>query len=288
MITTQPNLFFRILQFPLTRLVLLGAILFYMYLSGHVFRAQYAHNPIANVAIVLWMVLMTMALYIAFVRVVERRPASELAPQGMGRELGIGLLLGFGLYTLCILILMVMGIYHFEGFNNWQVLLGTLWMGLSSGFFEEMMFRATVFRIVEEYLGSWVGIIVSALGFGLIHLSNPGATMQGVLFIAVEAGVLLAAAYMLTKRLWMSMGFHMAWNYTQSSILPGLGTNDSAYGLVRGSVKGPELLTGGVYGMEFSLVGLVVLTTTGLILLIKAVRKGHVVAPIWMRKSTLY
>jgi hypothetical protein len=55
MTTAQSSLFFRILQFPLTRLVLLGAILFYMYLSGHVFRAQYAPNPLANLAIVAWM-----------------------------------------------------------------------------------------------------------------------------------------------------------------------------------------------------------------------------------------
>ncbi len=51
-----------------------------------------------------------------------------------------------------------------------------------------------------------------------MHLLNPAATLTGALFISIEAGLLLAAAYMVTRRLWMSMGFHMAWNYTQSAV----------------------------------------------------------------------
>jgi membrane protease YdiL (CAAX protease family) len=276
----------RILQFPVTRLVILFAIIFYLYISGHIFRAQYAHNPIMNVVVVLWMILITMSIYAAFVRYVERRPVSELATPGMGREFGTGLLMGFGLFVVCILILMVPGIYKIEGLNKWDVLLGTLWMGLSSGFFEEMLFRGVLFRIAEESMGTWVALAVSSLAFGLIHLQNPGATFQGVLFIAIEGGMLLAAAYILTRRLWMSMGFHMAWNYTQSSVFPGIGSgNPSEYGLVRATVNGPELLTGGEYGIEFSLIGLLVLTTTGLILLIKAVRRGKIVPPCWKRAT---
>lgn len=278
------SLLLRILRFPLTRLLLLGAILFYLYLSGHMFRTAFAKGPMADLAVVVWMVALTLAVYVGFVRVVERRPASELALPGMGRELGIGLLLGAGLYTVCVLILMVLGVYRIDGFNSWQIPLGLLWFGLSSGFFEEMLFRGVLFRISEEVFGSWVALAVSSLAFGLIHLSNPGATLQGVLFIATEAGVLLAAAYMLTGRLWLSMGFHMAWNFTQAAIFPvhvsGSGT---AQGLVKAAIAGPDLLTGGVFGMESSLVAFVLLTTTGVVLLVLAVRRGRIVPPSWKR-----
>ncbi|MCU0502642.1 MAG: CPBP family intramembrane metalloprotease [Anaerolineae bacterium] len=274
----------RILRFPLSRLLLIGAIVFYLYLSGHMFRAAIAKGPMPDLAVVVWMVALTLAVYVGFVHVVECRPARELALPGMGRELGIGLLLGAGLYTVCILILMVFGVYRIDGFNSWQIPLGLLWFGLSSGFFEEMLFRGLLFRISEEVFGSWVALAVSSLAFGLMHLSNPGATFQGVLFIAIEAGVLLAAAYMLTGRLWLSMGFHMAWNFTQSAIFPvhvsGSGTSQ---GLVEAAIAGPDLLTGGIFGMESSLVALVLLTTTGVILLILAVRRGKIVPPFWKR-----
>jgi len=284
-IDSKTRLFLRILRFPLIRLLLLGAILLYLYLSGHLFRAAYAKGPLPDLVVVMWMVALTLAVYVGFVQVVERRPASEVSLPGMGRELGIGLLLGAGLYTVCVLILMVLGIYRIDGFNSWQIPLGLLWLGLSSGFFEEMLFRGVLFRISEEVFGSWVALVVSSLAFGLIHLNNPGGTLQGVLFIAIEAGVLLAAAYLLTGHLWLSMGFHMAWNYTQAAILPiHVSGGGTAHGLVKAAIKGPDLLTGGVFGMESSLVAFVLLTTTGTILLVLAVRRGRIVPPSWKRK----
>lgn len=127
---------------------------------------------------------------------------------------------------------------------------------------------------------------ISSLAFGLVHLSNPGATLEGVLFIAVEAGILLAAAYMLTGRLWLSMGLHMAWNCTQAAILPvhvsGSGTSG---GSVKAAIEGPDLLTGGAYGIECSLVGRVMMSATGLLLLGLAARRGKIVRPIWTRNG---
>lgn len=276
----------RILEFPLIRLLLAGVIVFYLYISGHMFRAQFASQPILSTLIVLWMIGLTMFVYIKLIETIEHRKAVEFSSTGMGKEFGLGLLIGFGLFALCILTLMVLGIYRIEGFNNWGVLLGMIWMGLSSGFFEELLFRGIILRITQEYLGSWIGIAVSSLAFGLIHLSNPGATIQGVLFIAVEAGLLLAAAYILTGRLWLGMGIHMAWNYTQSAIFAGVGTSNPAeYGLVKGVVKGPELLTGGIYGMEFSIVGLVMMTSLGIIFLVLSYRRGKIKSPFWVKKS---
>jgi len=286
---SKNSLFLQILQFPLTRLLLLSAIVLYLYISGHAFRGAY-YNPkfsiylvqSINIGVVLWMIGITIAMYIAFVKTIERRSVTELSFSGMGKQLFTGLFMGFGLYSFCILILMLLGVYHIEGLSDWTLLLGTIWMGLSSGFFEEILFRGILLRIVEEKFGSWIAIAVSSFAFGMIHIQNDGATFQGVMFIAIEAGVLLAATYILTQRLWMGMGFHMAWNYTQSSIFSGVGTsNPSEYGLLRGVTNGSELLTGGEYGMEFSVIGLIVLTTTGIILLVKGYRKGNIKPPFW-------
>lgn len=158
-------------------------------------------------------------------------------------------------------------------------------MALSSGFFEELLFRGVLFRIVEESLGSWIALAVSSLLFGFVHLLNPAGTVLGAVFISVEAGVLLGAAYMLTRRLWMSMGFHMAWNYTQSGVFSGIvsgGVNDP--GLIRATIKGPAMLTGGSFGLEASLIAFVLCTLTGVTLLVMAVRRGDIVPAFWNRK----
>lgn len=204
----------------------------------------------------------------------------------MGREIGRGMLIGAGLYTLCVLTLIQLGMYRIEGLNPWTYVIPALAMALSSGMFEELLFRGVLFRSVEDLCGSWISLVVSSLVFGLMHLINPAATIVGAIYISVEAGLLLAAAYMLTRRLWLSIGFHMAWNYTQSAIFSGIVSGNAPEpGLIRSNIKGPELLTGGSFGLESSVIAFLLCTATGVVLLILAARRGSIVPAPWSRKG---
>lgn len=278
-------LWLRILQFPLVRLMLLGGpIFFFLLLSNH-FMLRLADSPLATIGSAAAMAAVSISFYAVFVRFIERRRVSELSLPGGGREFGAGLLVGAGLYTACVLILMALGIYRIDGLNPWSYMLPAVAMALSSGVLEELLFRGVVFRIGEDALGSWISLVVSSLVFGLIHLANPAATWIGALFISVEAGVLLAAAYMATRRLWMSIGFHIAWNYTQSGIFSGIVSGgNSAPGLLKSALSGPALLTGGSFGLEASVIAFVLCTATGLTLVYAAVRRGSIVASPWTRR----
>ena len=102
--------------------------------------------------------------------------------------------------------------------------------------------------------------------------------------LLMGAGLLLAAAYMLTRRLWMSIGFHMAWNYTQSGIFSGIVSGAYAKpGLIKATIEGPLVLTGGEFGLESSLMALLLCTSAGVMPLIKAIRRGNIVPPFWSR-----
>lgn len=268
----------RILQFPLTRLILLGGLLFFLMGVSNGFRLRFASMPLASIGMAAAMAALGFAVYLGIVRFVERRPVSELSLAGMGRELGIGMLVGASLYALCVLILILLGMYRIEGLNPWSFVLPAVALALSSGVFEELLFRGALFRIVEEWLGSWISLAVSSLVFGLVHLFNPAGTVIGALYISIEAGLLLAAAYMVTRRLWLSIGIHMAWNYTQSAIFSGIVSGGvAAPGLIRSNIKGPAVLTGGSFGLESSVIAFVLCTTTGLVLLVMAVRRGNIV-----------
>lgn len=285
-VTTTTPTWLRIAQYPPVRLAVLGTIMFFMMGYSNHFMGLVAGQPLLQLAIVIGWAAVGFAIYSWFVRLIERRPVTELSLPGMGKELGIGLAIGAGLYTASVLVLMIMGIYTIAGFNPVSFMLPALAMALSSGIFEELLFRGVLFRVVEEWLGSWISLFISSLVFGLLHLINPTATLTGALFIAVEAGILLAAAYMLTRRLWMSMGFHFAWNYTQSGIFSGVVSGgDSDPGLVKPIIDGPALLTGGQFGLEASIIAALFCTTTGVILTIMAVRRGHVVPPFWKRQG---
>lgn len=285
-VNVQKPMWLRILQYPPVRLAIFGYIMFYMLGFSNNFMGQAADNKLLQLAIVIGWSAVGFAVYSWLVRLVERRPVTELALPGMGKELGIGLLIGAGLYTASVVVLMIMDIYKIQGLNPISYMLPAVAMALSAAVTEELLFRGVLFRIVEEWLGSWIALVVSSLVFGLVHLMNPAATLTGAIFISVEAGILLGAAYMLTRRLWMSMGFHFAWNYTQSGVFSGVVSGgDADPGLINDTIVGPALLTGGQFGLEASVVAAFFCTTTGVILTILAVRRGHVVPPFWKARS---
>ena len=279
-----PSLAQRVLGSPPVRLLLLGGLMvLLMALNGDTMTA-FADPPTKALMHTAALVVAGLAVYAAYARFAEGRAPTELATRGLGRELGVGMLVGAGLYTACVLVLIALGAYRVEGLNPLGFLLPATAMALSSGVFEELLFRGVLFGAVERWFGSWAALVVSSLAFGLVHLLNPQGSLEGALFIAVEAGVLLAAAYMLTRRLWLSIGFHMAWNYTQSAIFSGIVSGTGAQqGLIRASIDGPAWLTGGDFGVESSVLALGLCTTTGVVMLVMAVRRGRIVPPAWVR-----
>lgn len=277
----------RILGSPPVRVVLLGFVLVMMMTLNTDVMTSYAGDPVRSVRHIMALAIAGLAVYLGYATFFEGREVPELSVRGMGRELGGGLLLGVSLYAACEAVLMVMGIYRIDGLNPLTFMIPAIAMALSSGVYEELLFRGVLYGSVEKWLGSWAAVVVSSLVFGLTHLINPQGTMEGALFIAVEAGILLAAAYLLTRRLWVSMGFHVAWNYTQSAIFSGIVSgNDEAQGLVRSTIRGPDYLTGGSFGVESSVIALGLCTTTGIVMLVMAAKRGRIVPPIWKRKKS--
>jgi membrane protease YdiL (CAAX protease family) len=275
-------LWLRILQFPPIRLVLLGFPLLMCLGQSNFYMDHNKDSWFMAAVAAAGMIALAMWIYVGFARFVERREPSDLALDPGLRELGLGLLVGSGLYTASVLILMLLGVIRIEGTNPVSFMAPAISMAISAGFLEELLFRGALFRIVECWLGSWASVVISSVVFGFVHLMNPAATLTGAIFISIEAGLLLAAAYMLTRRLWLGIGFHISWNYTQSAVFSGIVSGGVAEpGLFKTVVNGPELLTGGSFGLEASLIPCLLCTATGVVLALRSVRRGHVVLPFW-------
>lgn len=225
--------------------------------------------------------------YLLLVRLIERRPASELSLRRVPRDFGLGALGGLALFSTIIGVLWLAGGFHFTGTDphaHW--VLGLLSAGLGAGIGEEILFRGVLFRISEEGLGTWAAILISALFFGAAHLGNPHATLWSALAIAIEAGVLLALIYHLTRSLWVTIGVHAAWNFAEGSIygLPDSGTR--ADGLLVTTRSGPDWLTGGAFGVEASTVAVVICAVVSIVLLVIAWRRHTIIAPaLWRHRA---
>lgn len=283
---TQPGILMRILHFAPTRMALFYVGLTYLYLSCYFFRATYAQGPLKGLAATVVAGAVMLLFYASLVVFIERRPASELEPRPVARELGLGLLMGFGLYSACVLILMALGNYRIDGVQEWHVLLAGLATALATGVYEELWFRGVIFRLAQEWFGTWAALLVSSVVFGFVHWDAPGATLQGLVSISLWAGLLLSATYLLTGRLWLGIGLHAAWNYTQGTVYSGIVSgNAPPEGFIRSTLQGSEWLTGGAFGLEASLVAAAVCGTVGLLMLLKSIRLGRMVPPRWRRTA---
>lgn len=246
--------------------------------------ASVADSPWASVATI----PLALLWYLLLARGIERRrPVYELAPARGLRETLVGLGLGTVFMLVSAGILALIGVYRITGFNPgyspWAMLLTA---GLTAGIVEELLFRGILFRLVEDLLGTWASVGISALVFGLVHVSNPEGTWLGGIGIALEAGMLFAALYAWTRSLWLVMGLHFAWNMVQGPVLGIVvsGTAEQGDGFVRSTMTGPEWLSGGAFGIEASIVPIVLLTALAVWLLVQLGRQGLAIKPSWVRR----
>ena len=268
----------KVINFPLTRIILailfigLGVILIQVVINLLVNLVP-ADNPVVSIVLTALAILVVYLAYAGYVRLIEKRPVKELEGSGALRELGLGLLVGLGLFTLIIAILWILGVYRVSGVNSWLVLFPALAANVPSGFIQEIIFRGVIFRITEERLGPWWALGISSVLFGIIHALSAGATVQSVIAITLEAGVLLGAAYLLTHRLWLPIGIHVAWDLANDGIF-GTGaagiSGESIRGILQATLSGPAILSGGTAGVEASLVSVVVLLAVSIYMLRRA------------------
>ncbi|WP_088307571.1 CPBP family intramembrane glutamic endopeptidase [Novosphingobium sp. B 225] len=278
----------RVLRFPLTLLVLGFVAFSVLYLATAIIggRPEILHRSPLQPLVILAGCALTIWLYKLFQRRVELRDDVEFAFAGAGTELAQGLGIGFAVFSAAALTAVLAGGMQIEGLRGG---IGNLWgmlsMAIISGLFEELLFRGIAFRQLENLLGTWAALALTSAFFGLAHIGNPDATWFAAFAIAVEAGILLGAAYMVTRRLWLAAGIHAAWNFTQGWVfsVPVSG-GDAPEGLLRTSFSGPVWLNGGAFGLEASVPALVVATLAGLYLLRVGIIRHGLIAPLWQRK----
>ncbi|MFN5778758.1 MAG: lysostaphin resistance A-like protein [Novosphingobium sp.] len=220
--------------------------------------------------------------YKGYKRWIERAPDRELEFTSAGRELALGLAGGAMLFTVMTGIVALLGGFESLGLRGAGAIWSMLSLAVFSSVFEEILLRGIVFRHLEVWWGSWIALALSSALFGALHIMNPDATWFSSVAIAVEAGILLGAAYMLTRRLWLAIGIHAAWNFTQGWVfsVPVSG-GQAPLGLLITRRLGPDWLTGGDFGLEASVVAMVVASLAGVILLLLAIQRGQLVPAPW-------
>ena len=199
------------------------------------------------------------AVYWAVMRFVARRPTPEIARRGAGREVLLGGGIGLGFILVSALLITAFGGYSFSwaGHSFVSVVWSAVMVQIGAAVTEELLFRGLALQALEQLWGSRAAIAITALFFGVAHLGAPGASGWSAVAIALEAGVMLGAAFLWRRGIWFVAGLHFAWN-TAEQLLGIPVSGHTPEGLYTVDVHGSALLTGGGFGLETSIVPVVI------------------------------
>ena len=236
-----------------------------------VYTASEYNSYLINIPIFLITAAVLLLLYSLLTRYVEGNDACKIAPRKDISSIGKGLLIGFSYFIIVTATMSLCGCYHIKSIQfDWEKQLFSFTLFFLVAVSEEIFFRGILFRMINRRWNLWAALVISALIFGGLHIFNDNATLWSSIAIAIEAGSLLGAAYAYNKNLWLPIGIHWIWNYTQGNILgfPVSG-EDNVTSVITPEISGPQWLTGGSFGAEASVIAAVI----GLLISLWFIRK---------------
>ena len=257
-----------------------GIILFIIYstiLSLRIYTASESDSYLINIPIFLITAVVLLLLYNLLIRYVEANDACKIAPRKDISSIGNGLFIGFSYFIIVTVTMSLCGYYHIKSIQfDWEKQLFSFTLFFLVAVSEEIFFRGILFRMINRRWNIWAALVISALIFGGLHIFNDNATLWSSIAIAIEAGSLLGAAYAYSKNIWLPIGIHWIWNYTQGNILgfPVSG-EDNVTSIITPEISGPQWLTGGSFGAEASVISAVIGLLISLWFIRKTIQQGY-------------
>lgn len=236
-------------------LCLIGGLVLFFVLYG---LAEWAIPAITNewlrMVVCLGIGSIALFIYAVWTNLTEHRPITELDLNRIWKDQALGLLLGVLYFGAVVGLMALAGSYTITSARfNLMPQLTAFMLFYVVAVFEEIIFRGVVFRLIDDRWNTALALIISAVLFGALHYWNPGASLWSSCAIAIEAGLLLGAAYKHFGTLWLPIGIHWAWNYVQGNVLgfavSGVQTSDKIFSPI---ITGSDWITGGAFGAEAS------------------------------------
>ncbi|MBX9690816.1 MAG: CPBP family intramembrane metalloprotease [Cyanobacteria bacterium] len=198
------------------------------------------------------------------------------------KQTAIGFVIGSVLVSIMFGAMYVFGAYKVVR-TIWPVdLLPSLVFFLLVGICEELIFRGYIFTVIEKGCGTTAGVLVSSLIFGFAHCINPIESLSPLQYfyscslLSFEAGLPLVAGYILTRRIWLSVGMHWAWDFMEGTVFGFIVSGaDLGQSILTSRGTGDFFLSGGAFGPEASIIAFLIGTIGGAVVLVWTYKNGN-------------
>lgn len=174
-------------------------------------------------------------------------------------------LLCFGFILLKLFGLILIVDIHWNG----SLFFGFFLFFLVQSSVEEIVARSYLIPAIESRSNTWIALVVSSLVFSIVHGSNPNVSLISMINIFL-AGMLLGLLFIKYRSIWVPIGFHAGWNFLQGSFFGFEVSGHEVYSLINSKETGNDILTGGSFGFEASILCSIFLVLSFVIILRKS------------------
>lgn len=207
----------KILQFPITKIILGITICFSLFLGiqNFVSKPFFYHiiedKNIADPLIHLVSFLVLLSSYYFLFRWYEKREITELSIKYLPKEMFGGFIIGFSAISISIFILYLLGYYHVINIFTDDYSLKLFMTLIVAALIEDLFTRGLILRELENWLGTNIAILIIML-IETYHIFNPNTTSFSF-FVSLCWGFTMSILFVYTKRVWLPFFFHLGWNF---------------------------------------------------------------------------
>lgn len=176
--------------------------------------------------------------------------------------------IGTGIILISIGFVFLISIGNLEVIDidfNTKWFFGSMILMILVSIHEEVIVRGYLLNSLMSVSNKYFAITLSSVLFGAMHLLNPNISALSFINI-VLAGFLLGISYLHSKNLWFPMGLHFSWNFFQGPVLGFEVSGQEMKSLISQQISGNELITGGEFGFEGSLIATILMVVSIIIL----------------------
>ena len=210
--------------------------------------------------------IVMMLIVFLFCRFIQKRKLRTLGfiKKGMLKEYGLGMLLGFAFFSVCVLLGVLFGGLKIEGISpefSIGIFVAYLLGYMVQGMTEEVLCRGYFLGSYARRYPVYAAVLASSLFFASLHLLNSGISVLA--FINITLFGIFASIYFIRRgSIWGIGAFHSIWNLVQGNFY-GIKVSGTPVGntlFTTQAIAGKSLWNGGDFGMEGSLICTIVLT----------------------------
>ncbi|HYE82622.1 MAG TPA: M1 family aminopeptidase [Clostridia bacterium] len=245
---------FKVFGFVVVYMVALGIIMALIFFSS----GQLASQELSELLIGALSLLVALLITFLYLRI-DKRSFADIGSwihTGWYKKLLRGSIEGIAAIMLVFILLLISGLAAVRGFNETdpgmiiiKLTAGILLYLPSVAYSEELLTRGYIYHYLKTRFTIAGAVLTTSLIFALMHIFNPNVTPLA-LFNIFLAGIVLNLLVLRDGKLWSAVGFHFGWNYTMGVVFASPVSGGKGEGIIRLSLKGYELLTGGAFGIE--------------------------------------